>query len=293
MKSSSRRWALLVLVCLLAGLSTLSLVGCGKKEQVDPYVYASLRQVMTGAVLDTVGRQFNFEIDAPKFEYVKGNVGIIREGNRLEFLVADNLEKRQNELGGALLGVKMTFTPAPTHLVLERIKRGGAVVADSLPKPQNYALPTVLRANQVDTSLPGAPLPEIKWERTETVQPYLPQNKGDDLIAIQTAVERFVRAPRHDLTDAQRANPSDKDMGWYAVFPNATVQIVNVTPGADYMLQLLLKQDLPLVGSFSMKTLSDFVDRKTVNGSLGHVVGTMRINWFRYANAFIEGSKQS
>lgn len=293
MKSSSRQWALLVLVGLLAVSTTLSLVGCGKKEQVDPYVYASLRQVMTGAVLDTVGRQFNFEIDAPAFEYVKGNVGIIREGNRLEFMVADNLEKRQNELRGALLGVKMTFSPAPTHLVLQRIKRDGTVVADSLPKPQQYALPTVLRANQVDTSLPGAPLPEIKWDRTETIQLYLPAKPGDDLLAIQTAVERFVRAPRHNLTEAQRANPTEKDMAWYAVFPNATVQIVDTTPGTDYMLELLLKQDLPLVGSFSMKTVGDFPERRAEHGPLGHIAGTMRINWFRYANAFIEGSKQS
>lgn len=292
MKSSSRRWVLLVLVVLLAGVTALSTVGCGKKEQLDPYVYASLRQVMTGAVLDTVGRQFNFEIDAPKFEYVKGNVGIVREGNRLEFLVGDNLEKRQNELRGTLLGVKMTFSPAPTHLVLERIKRDGAVVADSLPKPQNYALPKVLRANQVDTSLPGAPLPEIKWDRTDTVDPYLAK-EGNDLIAIQTAVERFVHMPRHDLPEAQRANPSPKDMAWYAVFPQATVQIVDVTPGADYMLELLKAQDLPLVGSFSMKTVSDFIARKTDYPQLGHVVGTMRINWFRYANAFIEGSNQS
>ena len=58
MKSFMRRGALLVLVGLLAGLTAVGTVGCGKKEQVDPYVYASLRQVMTGAVLDTVGRQF-------------------------------------------------------------------------------------------------------------------------------------------------------------------------------------------------------------------------------------------
>jgi hypothetical protein len=295
MKSSSRRLALLITAGLFAGLTIVGLVGCGggevEKEQQIPYVHATVTQIMTGAVRDTVGRAFNFEIDAPTFEYVRGNVGIVRDGNRLEFLVADNLEKRQHELKGCLLGVKMAFAPGPAHLILQRISRDGVVLADSLPRPASYPLPKVLRAAAVDLRTPGAALPEIKWNRAETIEPFLPKNEGDALIPIQSAVEKLVRAPRHDLPQANRAAVTDKDMAWYAVFPDATVQIVEVTPGADYMLQLLVDQRLPLVGSFSMKTFDrDFLTRKTDYRGIGRVVGTMKINWFRYANTFIAGN---
>jgi len=295
MKSSLRRLALMVPAGLLVGLAVVGLVGCGggevEQEQQIPYVHASVTQIMTGAVLDTVTRAFNFEIDAPTFEYVHGNVGIVRDGNRLEFLVAENLERRQQELKGCVLGVKMAFAPGPAHLILQRISRDGVVLVDSLPRPAGYPLPKVLRAAAVDLRTPGAALPEIKWNRAETIEPFLPKNEGEALIPIQSAVERLVRAPRHDLPQADRAAAADKDLSWYAVFPDATVQIVDVTPGADYMLQLLLDQRLPLVGSFSMKTFDrDFLTRKTDHRGIGRVVGTMKINWFRYANAFVAGT---
>jgi hypothetical protein len=288
MKSSSRRLALLVPAGLLAGLSVVGLIGCGGGEveeaQVNPYVHATLTQVMTGAVLDTVGRAFNFEIDAPAFEYVRGDVGIVRDGNRLEFLVGDNLEKRQNELKGCVLGVKMAFAPGPTHLILQRISRNGVVIADSLPRPKGYPLPRVLRAGSVDLKTPGAALPEIDWKHTESIEPFLPKNEGEPLIPIQSAVEKLVHAPKHN------AAAGSKEMAWYAVFPEASVEIVELTPGAEYMLQLLVDQRLPLVGSFSMKSFEkDFLTRKAEYRGIGHVVGTMKLNWFRYANTFIAG----
>jgi hypothetical protein len=288
MKSSSRRLALLVPAGLLAGLTVAGLIGCGGGEveevEVNPYVHATLTQVMTGAVRDTVGRAFNFEIDTPPFEYVRGDVGIVREGNRLEFLVGDNLEKRQNELKGCVLGVKMAFAPGPTHLILQRISRGGTVIADSLPRPKAYPLPKVLRAGAVDLKTPGAALPEIDWKHTESIDPFLPKNEGEPLISVQSAVEKFVHVAKPD------APAGSNEMAWYAVFPEASVQIVDLTPGAEYMLQLLLDQKLPLVGSFAMKTVEkDFLARRTERRGIGHVVGTMKVNWFRYANTFIAG----
>ena len=162
-------------------------------------------QVMTGAVLDTVGRAVQLrDRRAARSSTCKGNVGIVREGNRLEFLVGDNLEKRQNELRGALLGVKMTFTPAPTHLVLAAHQarrhrdRGQPAAAAGLSRCRRSCAPTRSTLRR-----PGAPLPEIKWKHTETVQPYLPKKEGD--AAHRHPVGgRAVRArAAHNLTDAQ------------------------------------------------------------------------------------------
>jgi len=34
----------------------------------------------------------------------------------------------------------------------------------------------------------------------------------------------------------------------------------------------------------------EYSARKIEHEGLGHVVGTMKINWFKYANTFVEGS---
>jgi hypothetical protein len=290
--SSARRWVSVLLLGLLV-VTFIGLSGCGKKEVVDPYVYDSLRRVTRG---DTLSTDFLFEIDAPEFDYVRGNTAIVRDGNLLEFLVGEDLEHNYRNLAGTLLGVKKTFSPAPTHLVIERIKRNGVVEADSLDVPTHYTVPTLLRAGAVDLETPGAPLPDLGWKSkdiNEARATFLPEEEGGDLRPIQTGIETYVYVPRHDLPDSVKVNPMAEDFAWYAVFENSTVEITELTDGADWMLHLLLDKDLPLIGSFSMLTLEDeFSKRKIEHEDLGHVVGTMKINWFKFANTFVEGSER-
>jgi len=288
--SSPRRWVSTLLLALLA-VTLVGMIGCGEKEAVDPYVYDSLRRITRG---DTLSAGFLFEIDAPEFEYVRGNTAIVRDGNLLEFLVGQDLENNYRNLAGTLLGVKKTFTPQPTHFIIKRIKRNGVVEADSLPAPKEYILPRLLRAGAVDLETPGAPLPELGW-KTKDIKTaratFLPENEGDDLKPVQTGIEKFVYVPRHDLADSVMANPSPEDYAWYAVFPESSLEIVKVSPGAAWMLHLMLDKDLPLIGSFSLLSLNDkYQERKIEHEGLGHVVGSMKINWFKYGNTFVEGS---
>ncbi len=289
--SSPRRWVSTLLLGLLA-VTLVGMIGCGEKEAVDPYVYDSLRRITRG---DTLSTNFLFEIDAPEFDYVSGNTAIIRDGNLMEFFVAEDLENTYRNLSGTLLGVQKTFTPQPTHLVLKRIKRNGVIESDSLATPSSYTLPTLLRAGAVDLETPGAPLPELGW-KTKDIKTarstFLPENEGDDLRPIQTGIEKFVYVPRHDLADSVKANPSAEDYAWYAVFPESTVEIVKVSAGADWMLQMMLVKDLPLIGSFSMISLEDeYQKRKIEHDNLGRVVGSMQINWFKFGNTFVRGAE--
>lgn len=288
--SFSRRWAPVLVMGLLA-LTILGLTGCGEKEEVDPYVYDSMRRIMDG---DTLSVGFLFEIDMPEVEYARGNVAEIRNGNLLNFLVYEDIEHKYPNLAGTLLGVVKAFTPQPTHLVVQRVKRNGVIEADSIPRPE-YVLPRLLRAGAIDLETPGAPLPEIGWKTKDikdAQSTFLPENEDDPLRPIQTGIETFGWFPRHDLPDSARMNPSPEDYAWYAVFPEAAMEIVDVTPGADWMLHLLLDKDLPLIGSFSVVSLEEeYQKRKIEHENLGHVVGAMKINWFKYANTFVEGSE--
>lgn len=286
--SSPRRWAL-ALVLGLTVLTFVGLTGCGKEEIVDPYVYDSVRRVMDG---DTLSVGFLFEIDAPEFEYVKGDVGIVRSGNLLNFLVAEDLENNAPSLHGTLLGVKKTFSPQPTHLVVQRIKRDGLVVEDSIPAPKGYMLPRLLRAGAISQDLPGAPLPEIGWKAAgikEAKATYLPENEGDPAKTVKSAFANFTYQPRFDLPDSVMANPSAKDFAWYAIGDECFLEIVDMTPGAVFMMELLLDKDLPLIGAFTVTELEDtYRVRKEEIEGMGHYVGKIRVNWFQYANTYVE-----
>jgi hypothetical protein len=299
----SRRWASWFVLGSLAVWLLMSLTGCGEEEVVDPYYYASLNDIMTGEVADSLhtyhvkesGEQveygkFAFEIDAPEFEYVDGQIGLVRDGNQLHFLVARDLESLAPRLSGAMLGVKMTFSPQPTHMVLERIKRGGVIEADSLQAPGPYVLPKLLPASTVDITEPGKDMTDASWKDRKTLMALMPENEEDPPLRFQTGVDTIVKTAHHAAPDSVKADPTEDDMAYYAVLPMGAWEIVDLAPGADYMLDMLIAEDLPLVGSVSpISWVEDYQLRKQEHEVIGHVVGTLHVNWFKYANAFVEG----
>jgi len=282
MRSLRSRVAVLLLGAL-AALTIVGLTGCGGKKDADPYVYASLRAVTRG---DTLSKNFLFEIDAPRFDYVKGNTGIVRDGNLLEFVVGTNLEQAHQTYAGSLLGVQKFFTPTP-FLMVKRVKRGG--VATPVDSCTNAVVPRVIKISENDAQTPGFNfVAELNWKNLESMKALLPKDANAAPVQVQSAVERFVWMPRHDM-----AAPGPNDNAWYAIFPEATLQIDKVTPGASWMMELLKSRNLPLVGSFSVTEAdSNYASRRAEHGALGHVVGKMQINWFRYANAFIKGTAE-
>lgn len=278
LKRSARSRGLVSLLGVVALLSCFSLAGCGKGEKIeaDPYAYGSLRAVTRGRVASP---GFLFEIDAPQFEYAKGNVGIVRDGNLLEFVVGKDLERNAASYKGARLGVKRIFKPT-SHLMLQRVKREGQVTP--VDTAFAYALPVVFRLTARQVQTPGAPLPDLDWKNVEDAKAYLPKEAGGPPIQVQSLVARFVHAP--SPTAAGK-------MGWFAVFPNATIEMVDLSPGAEWMLELLAAKQLPLLGSFTLtEVFENYADRKADNGALGHLVGKMKVNWFRYANAVVRGT---
>ena len=209
--TSSRRRVTILLMVVLA-VTLFGLAGCSKKEVADPYVYDSLRAVTRG---DTLSVNFRFEIDAPTFEYVRGNTGIIRDGNILEFFVAEDLEGNYQRLAGALLGVRKTFSPQPTHLVLERIKRNGVVEADTttLRRPAHYTLPRLVRAGAIDQNVARRRRCRRSASRSgeinEARSTFLPEKEGDPLRTVKSAFANFVyrAAPRPGRRRAPRRRP--------------------------------------------------------------------------------------
>ena len=299
----SRHWASMFVLGSLAILVLTGVVGCGEEVVVDPYQYASLNGIMSGDVKDTTHTKielesgelqefglFAFEVDAPEFEYIVGDIGIVRSGNQLHFMVAEDLQNLAPRLAGTMLGVKQTFSPQPTHFVIERIKRDGVIEVEDMAAPTGYVLPRLLRAGAVDITEPGKDMTDANWKKRETLSALMPENEGDAPLRFQTGYDRIVKVPRHDLELEEGVEPTAEDMGYYVVLPLGSWEIVDLAPGADYMMDLLLSEDLPMVASVSpISWVEDYQARKIEHEVIGHVVGTIHINWFKYANTFVQG----
>jgi len=281
-RRASNPLLLALAVAVLAGLA-----GCGGDKEVDPYVYTTLERVMSG---DTLSTDFLFEIDAPQLDYAKGDVGIVRKGNQLHFMVGPDIENNFASYAGSVLGVQKRFdyNNTTTHLFLKRYRKGEMITPiDSVGA---YVLPDIKTLNSTEMETPGAPLPDLDWQRVSLIEDYLPENEGDALLQVQSIVENFVYMPRHDLSEEARANATENDYSWYAVFPKSTFRIVELEEGAGFMLELLKARNLPLVGSFSLASVEDRrTERRKTYGDLGHICGTMKVNWFRFGNAYVAG----
>lgn len=281
---SPLRRTVVVLLVAAVTFSLAGLTGCGKEKEKNPYVYTTLARVMDG---DTLSQNFLFEIDPPQLEYARGDVGIVRDDHRLEFLVGPDVEHNYATWTDGRLDVQKRFSPTP-HLFMMGVRRGE--VFTRVDSVEHYVLPKVIKLTKQQLETPGAPLPDLNWKRLSTFENFLPKEDGDPLIEVQSIVNNFVHVPRHDLPEERRANPAPEDYAWYAVFPNATLRLVDVGPGAEYMLELLKTKNLPLVGSFSLVDVAKkYTERAKTYGDLGHVCGTMKINWFRYGGAYIKG----
>lgn len=294
--STLRRTPILLLA--VVAVTAVGLTGCGQEEEVDPYVYTTMARVMDGDTTSAVNtggdliRGALFEIDTPEaLEYAKGDVGIVRSGNRLEFMVAPDIANNFGSWRGAVLGVQKRYSHGADtpHLFVKRVRNGELITpVDSV---ETYILPSIFEIQQSQLETPGAPLPDLDWQRVSRIQEFYPENEGDALIEVQSIVENFVKVLRHDLTDEQRANPTEADYAWYAVFPSASFRIVNLSDGAKWMLELLKEQNLPLVGSFSIARVEEERrERRTDHEGIGHLCGDIQVNWFKYANTHVRGN---
>jgi len=283
--SKLRRAPALLLLTLMA--AALLLTGCSEEEIVDPYVVTSMARVMSG---DTLSTNFLFEIDAPTLMYAKGDVAIVADGNQHHFLIGPDIEHQYASWSSAKLGVQKRFSHSvdTPHLFLKRIKNG--TIVSPVDSVESYILPQVFTATQSQVTTPGAPLPELDWKFESRIKEFYPENEGDPLLEVQSVISKFVRVLNHDLPKELAASPGPEHYSWYAVFEKSTFKLVDIGPGASWMMDLLQSQNLPLVGSFSLARVEESrIQRGKVYEGLGHVCGDMKVNWFKYANTFIDG----
>jgi hypothetical protein len=267
----------LVVVAALAGLT-----GCAKKKAPDPYIPASYAAVAQG---DTLKDHRQFYVPLPKFDFVHGNTGMVKIGKNLTFMVGKDLEQNYKSWTGSLIGVQRMSLPAP-YLLVRKVKSAtGIAPVDSVP---SFGVPRLIPITQEMMTEPGANLEKLSWADDMGLQEYMPK-PGQPSIKMQSQVEKFVHLPLHTLPSAQQAAATQYDYVWYIVLPNATFQVVALNSGADWMMSYLASQNKPLYGSFSIVSLDPYEQKQAEYGQLGHVVGKIKINWFRFGQSAVKG----
>jgi len=269
-------------VLLVAALApAILVVGCGDKEVVDPYVYGTLDQVTRGHLQS---EQFLYEIEAPEFIFIDGNTGIARVENRLEVIVADDLENQVANWDGKIVGVQKFYSPY-VWLMAKRLKtqEGEGFVTTDLDSVPDPVLPHFLTSVDLN-EVTGFDLGTLRWNQ---------KAKIDDMFEAKVSIAgTILYLPDHEADpEAEPATEAidgeeliEPAMAWYlqADESDAMFKISNVSPRVEMYFKLLELEDLPLIGEVTIGETYSYKDRKA-----SRVSAPVEINWIRYANRFL------
>lgn len=270
-------WALLVALAPMIFLAN----GCSKDEEVDPYVYGSLRELSRGSVESI---DFLFEVDTPEFVYIDGNTAIVRDPsdpNLLEFLVANDLGNRAPSWQGKILGVQKFFSPS-VHFMVKRVK-DGLSTAD-VDSCEDYVLPVFTDPKLEEIS--GFDLGTMPYNARRGQQ-----NDLEDRIdaEFQTAGKFLLRpdhewvAPETELAEGEEA--PEAPMAWYLVAAEnekAIFKIQNMTPSLEFGIKLLDHEGLPFVGGVKITDVHPYRERRRIE-----ITGNCEIEFITYANRYL------
>ena len=268
-------------VLLVAAIApAIFVAGCGEKEAVDPYVYGTLDQVTRGHL---ESEQFLFEIDAPEFIFIEGNTGIARVENRLEVIVAEDLENQVANWDGKIIGVQKFYSPY-VWLMAKRVKtpEGEGFVTTDLDSVTAPILPRFINVDL--TEIMGFDIGKLRWNQKSEID--------DKFEAKLSSAGTLHYLPDHEADpEAEPATEGldgeaivEPAMAWYlqAESSDAMFKISNVHERLEMYFKILEAQDLPFIGEVTIGETYSYAERRA-----SRVSAPVEINWLRYANRFL------
>lgn len=267
-----RLWAAWVLMPLV-----LVVGGCGEEEVVDPYVYGSLDAVTRGHVSS---ESYLFEIDAPEFVLTHGNTGILRSGNHLEVIVADDLENRAPTWEGKLIGVQKFYTPF-VFLMAKRVKDGLNIT--ELDSVEQAVLPrfTDVKLDEVN----GYDIGKLQWNKKTDIEDMF-EAEVQTVGSLHYLPDHQYEAPEAPVVAEGEVAPEmpETPMAWYlkAEKTDAMFKITNVTPSLELAFKILEAEGLPFVGGITIGECYTYKDRRA-----SRISAPVEVDWVRYANRYL------
>ena len=237
------------------------LSACGGAKKGDPYPTVTLRRITRGEPVASVG--FRYKLVNPEIEVLNRNLGLVREGNLVEFITGRNLEERLGERTGQNfeLAVAKEFSPF-VHFRVERIYTAkdttfltpGTVVLPRVADAATFAVDAYERIN-VD---------EILYNRTDVLRG-LEKRK---LRLVASISEEQGNAGRYFLLHGA----------------NASLRVAVATEGIGLILRLLAEKGYPFEGGVMMTETEEQGSRMN-----SKIAGTVEVEYVKYGRRVVSG----
>jgi len=251
----------ILLPALISVLLASSLVACSDSGPKDPYATVTLHQVTQNVV---VSKQFKYKFENPEIIAMHRNLGLIREGNLLEFIAGRSLEdKLEGKTDGDFqLNVVKIFSPF-VHFKVEQV----ATAEDTTFLPQTGAIgyPRLMNAADFTTD-------NYETQDVHTV----PYNRTGTLNQLKD--KKLEVSARITLEEEEGAK-------FFMLHgENAKFRVADTGNGTGLILKLLTEENYLFEGGVILTEVEPFGQRRN-----NKIAGTVEIQFVRYGDRVITG----
>lgn len=244
---------------VLVSLVGLLLAGCGEKAEVDPYKAVTLREVTRSHV---VSKGFKYKLTNPKVEVLNQSLGLVREGEILEFIGGRSLEEKlSGKLGGSFeLAVVKEFSPY-VHFKVERIYGDQDT---TFMTPGSVMYPRIVNASEF------------------SAEGYEPKNL-DAVPYNRTDVLRGLENTKMALSGAAITREEGDGQPYFMIHgQNVKFRVADTGDGVGLILKLLVEKGYPFDGGVLMIEVEDYGSR--MKSKIG---GTVEVMYVKYGSRVI------
>jgi len=235
--------------------------GCGEKKPVDPYPRVTLRQITRGKV---VSKGFRYKLVNPEVQVLNQSLGLIREGDILEFIGARNLEEKlQGKLDGDFeLAVVKEFSPF-VHFRVEKIYTAADTTflasTGTLPYPRIQSAAGFRMGAYEPLSID-----DVQYDRTDMLQ------------ALENKKFRITAQITRETEDG-RAH-------YILLGGNAKFRVSDPPDGTGLFLKLLVEKGYPFEGGVLMRATEEHSSRMR-----SKIAGTVEVEYVKYGLRIVSG----
>lgn len=212
--------------------------GCSEKGETNPYKLVTLREATRGMA---VSKGFKYRLQNPDIVALDRNLGLIREGNLLEFIGGRSLEDKMMGMTDGFFELQVVKQYSPfVHFKVEKV----ATETDTVIIPRTGVIPwpQIWFATAYNTEAYERPdIHQIPYNRTGTLR-------------------GFVGKKLHVNAHIEEMEEEGKKY-FVLVGENARFRVADPTNGIGLMLKVLLENNYEFEGGVVLTTVEDYGPR--------------------------------
>lgn len=250
--------------CVLTSLVllvALTFIACSDEGSKDPYADVTLRQATRGKV---VSKGFKYEFKNPNIVALHNHLGIIREGNLMEFISGRSLEDKMAGYEGkdVSLGVVKEFSPF-VHFKVEQIYTPTDTIFMTQTGSIDY--PNVTTKDEFNKSaFDEYNISRIPFNRTATIKSLI-GNK----YYVTTKIERVQEGGGEVFMLTSGENK---------------FRVAEPDDGTALILQMLVDGGYEFVGGITFTEVEDWASRRS-----SKIIGNVTVDFVEYGNTVVSG----